>query len=169
VFAFYLFYVLQTEFYRGYVERVNAENFYNVSYGDGDGDMNAPVHCLTPFIPYRVNELVEAVKEEDSFLWFQGYIHDMVNKEGDLFDVSFEDKEIVRIPAYRIRRFNNNALDFKEGHRVEAKFRGTNTTWSKGTISGVQKEDRTYSIAYDDGDIDVRLGAQFIRQRKVDD
>eukprot|EP00550_Attheya_septentrionalis_P007127 CAMPEP_0198284494 /NCGR_PEP_ID=MMETSP1449-20131203/3960_1 /TAXON_ID=420275 /ORGANISM="Attheya septentrionalis, Strain CCMP2084" /LENGTH=899 /DNA_ID=CAMNT_0043981587 /DNA_START=100 /DNA_END=2799 /DNA_ORIENTATION=+ len=154
------------EFYRGYVERVNAENLYNVSYEDGDGDMNVPVRCVTTFIPYQVNELVDAVKEEDNLLWFQGYIHDIVNKEGDLFDISFEDKEIMRIPAYRIRRFNNNTLDFEEGHRVEAKFRGTDTAWLKGTISGVQKDDGTYSIAYDDGDIDVRLGAEFIRQEK---
>jgi len=145
---------------------VNAENLYNVSYEDGDGDMNVPVRCVTTFIPYQVNELVDAVKEEDNLLWFQGYIHDIVNKEGDLFDISFEDKEIVRIPACRIRRFNNNTLDFEEGHRVEAKFRGTDTAWLKGTISGVQKDDGTYSIAYDDGDIDVRLGAEFIRQEK---
>eukprot|EP00978_Attheya_sp_CCMP212_P006256 scaffold14183_cov67-Attheya_sp.AAC.2 len=134
-----------------------VESKFQCKYQDGDGDMNAPVHCVTPFIPYQVNELVEAVKEEDNLLWFEGYIHGMVNKEGDLFDISFEDKEIVRIPAYRIRRFNNNTLDFEEGHRVEAKFRGTDTAWSKGTIAGVQKDDGTYSIVYDDVRLSTRL------------
>lgn len=60
--------------------------------------------------------------------------------------------------------YDDFELEFSKGDRVEARFQG-NAAFYPGKISRVQT-DGTYDVVYDDGDSELRVKSQFIRQLK---
>lgn len=92
-------------------------------------------------------------------IWQKGIVR-ATQREGTV-EMSDRDGRRVRgrIPLARVRSHREH---FREGHRVEARFRGDRTAWHRGLVERVHP-DRTYDIAFDDGDFEGRVAAQDVR------
>jgi hypothetical protein len=92
-------------------------------------------------------------------IWQKGLVR-ATHRDGAV-ELSDRDGRRVRgrIPRARVRPHREL---FREGHRVEARFRGDPTAWHRGLVERVHP-DRTFDVAFDDGDFESRVRAQDIR------
>ena len=92
-------------------------------------------------------------------IWQKGLVR-ATHRDGAV-EMSDRDGRRVRgrIPRARVRPHREQ---FREGHRVEARFRGDPTAWHRGLVERVHP-DRTFDVAFDDGDFESRVRAQDIR------
>jgi len=151
------------DFYRGRVMAIfSSEATFDIVYDGGDENLGVERTCLRPFEPFRVNEIVQ-VREPDSDddVWWDGTIirtsHDADGSP--LCDVKFENEMVwTDIESGDIRRVRS----FIEGESVSAYYEDRDE-WFSGIISNVNS-DGSYSIEYEDGDVDYSVPRSRIRR-----
>ncbi|CAM9249705.1 unnamed protein product, partial [Sphacelaria rigidula] len=165
-----------TKFYRGKISRVNSDGTFDVSYDDGEEDIElAEEHVVslesgagresekrTGTAKLARGDRVEARYHGRGTKFYKGKIS-RVNSDGT-FDINYEDGErelglaeehVVSLEP-RASRDATKTNERVRGDRVEARYHGRGTKFYKGKISRVNS-DGTFDVSYDDGEKDTRV------------
>ena len=174
----------KSKFYSGRILRVRGRNAYDIRYNDGDIERNVDVSLIrrvgtseddydkTGFEP---GDAIEA-RFRGKAKYFSGKIQKR-NRDGT-YQVKYDDGDIEhRVRQDLIRKCGNQAEGrqvrgtLKEepdvGDKVQARYRGKSKYFS-GVITK-RNRDGTFSIRYDDGDVETRVDPSLIRVRPGED
>jgi hypothetical protein len=152
--------VFSAEWYKGTIASVNPDaDTFDVEYDDGEMDEGLGRHCVRAYKPLEVGELA-AVRNED-MVFYDGRVVEVhadgtVDIDTPVFGL-FEDVSLLDV-----RRFDPPG-EIKEGSRIEALFQGEGEDWWPGVVLQVN-DDRTYDIEYDDGDTELGVEPEDIRE-----
>jgi len=140
---------------------------FDLVFDDGEENSDISVRCLRPFEPFRLDEEVQVREiEEDEDTWYEATIIRIShNADGNpVCDVKFPDTDdlLTDIESHNIRRI----ISLKEGESISARF-GDGDEWFSGIILQ-SNSDGSYSIEYDDGDVEenVPIGRIRINRRR---
>ena len=143
-----------TEWYRGRITFASANRMtWDVEYDDGDEGNNLCQMCIRPFVPYAVNETLEARVDDAEFASARVVA---LHAADDTVDIRLEDSDELwtHVEPKDLRRLTIEHVEapgFVESARVMARFPGAGDEWYAGTIAKVNK-DGSFAIQYDDGD-----------------
>uniref|UniRef100_A0A7S2LLK1 Tudor domain-containing protein n=1 Tax=Leptocylindrus danicus TaxID=163516 RepID=A0A7S2LLK1_9STRA len=119
-------------FYPGKISRARLNGTFDVDYDDGSKEMG--IH----------REMIKIIDADD-----------LDGSDCDSVSISVSSRSNVTPP-------DRAPAAFRQGDRVEAKFRGKGSKWYKGKIVRVHN-DGAYDIDYDDGDRDIHLSSDSVR------
>jgi len=168
----------------GRISRVNRDGTVDIDYDDGDKDMRMEQSFVREVLAKSderetplTAKLKEGTRVEGNYrgkgLWHTGKIS-RVRLNGT-FDVAYDDGESESgVNACDIRSLDAGESDereapmtvnLEEGARVEGNYRGKGI-WYAGKVSR-DRQDGTYDVAYDDGEVENRIESNYIRLLRV--
>jgi len=168
----------------GRISRVNRDGTVDIDYDDGDKDMRMEQSFVREVLAKSderetplTAKLKEGTRVEGNYrgkgLWHTGKIS-RVRLNGT-FDVAYDDGESESgVNACDIRSLDAGKSDereapmtvnLEEGARVEGNYRGKGI-WYAGKVSR-DRQDGTYDVAYDDGEVENRIESNYIRLLRV--
>ena len=167
------------KWFRGTIQRVGIDGYYDVSYDDGATENNLPGRLirLAESSAKELRSEYGILKERDKIeanykgrgRWYPGVVQKS-NSDGS-FDIHYDDGEIeLNVVRTMIRQLEESKLDgslrngtkgFAVGTIVEGNYKGKGR-WFPGTIKVVSQNGK-FDIFYDDGETETDVAIENVR------
>mgnify|MGYP003685413821 CR=1 FL=1 len=163
-------------FFPGEILVINEDdNSFDILYDDGDYEAHVPREHLRPvrielsdaFHTFAVGDVVEADLRGHG-TWYSGRIV-AVDLAFRVFTIKYDNQHLekhVRPSRVRPIKHRQLKLDYTSGERVRANWRGCGM-WCLGRICAVHRNEGTFDVIYDDGQMEADVTAHRLQAAEV--